>query len=99
MRQRFEIILDHHTSGVQLTGKVIVVEWKDVNDPLPITYNLNFVVDEGMFGIGITNEFPDTKTIPEYSEEFHQHLRDTICAMYHTINHLPSMFIWNIKEN
>ena len=98
MRQRFEIIPDHHTSGVQFTGKVIVVEWKDINDPLPKTYTLYFVVDRGMFGIGITDEFPDTKTIPEYSESFHQHLKDSICAMYNAVNHLPNMFIWNIKD-
>lgn len=100
MRQRFEIIPDHHTSGVKLTGKIIVVEWKDVNDPLPKTYNLYFVVDNVMFGIGIiTNDFPDKKTIPDYSKSFHKHLKDSICAMYNTINHLPSMFIWNIKED
>ena len=100
MRQRFEIIPDHYTSGVDFTGKIVVVEWKDVNDPLPKTYNLRFTVDKGMFGIGIhMDDYPNTKTIPEYSEDFHRHLKDAICAMYNTVNHLPSMFIWNIKEN
>lgn len=94
MRQRFEINLDHHTSGVPLTGKVVVVEWKDVNDPLPKTYTLFFQVDEGMFSLGSKEE----PGFPIFSEKFYQHLKDSICSMYNTVNHKPHFYIWNITE-
>lgn len=96
MRQRFEIIPDYNTTGIPLTGKIVVVEQKSIDDPLPKTYNITFEINRGVISMVVAD---GTKSFPEYSENFAQHLRDILHTMYNTINHKPSTFIWNIKEN
>ena len=97
MRQRFDIELDHMTSSVPLTGRIVILEWKSVDDPLPKIYNTRFEIKEGVYSFSADKE-KGTDSIPMISESFCQHLRDVLRAIYDTINFKSDHCVWNLEE-
>jgi hypothetical protein len=96
-RIRVEIELDHMSSGVPITGKLIIIIWDNdigLADKIHSTHHAIFSVEKGIFGIKADPE-KGSKGIPMLPDSLDDKLRDVIRSIYDTVNGKSTHYIWN----